>query len=168
MNHNDLEIERKFLIRRPDAALLEQYGECSLIEQTYLRPEPDGSYARIRRRTQNGVSVYTHTKKTHITDRTRLEIEREISREEYEALMRSADPERMTIRKTRCCIPYEGQLFEVDVFPFWQNQAYMEIELREEEQQILFPPFIEILREVTSEKQYTNSALAKFIPDEEI
>lgn len=168
MKRNDLEIERKFLIRMPDRALLDRIGECSEIEQTYLSPDAEGVRARIRRRSRNGESVYTLTTKSHLTDMTRIEIEREIGRAEYEKLLQQADPERRTIRKTRCCIPYEGQLFEIDLFPFWKKQAYLEIELEREDQPVRFPPYIELLREVTSEERYTNSSLAKEIPEEEL
>ena len=44
----------------------------------------------------------------------------------------------------------------------------MEIELENEEQKILFPPEIKIIREVTEDGRYTNKALAKTIPYDEI
>ena len=43
----------------------------------------------------------------------------------------------------------------------------MELELSAEDQHIDFPPDIEVLREVTGDKRYTNSALAKKIPAED-
>ena len=45
-----LEIERKFLIALPDAALLNEKSSKRLdIEQVYLRPGADGASRRIRR-----------------------------------------------------------------------------------------------------------------------
>ena len=168
MKENNLEIERKFLIRRPALASLDRIAERTEIEQTYLLASEVGVSERVRRRGLNGRFVFTHTEKKRLTDMTRVELEREISPEEYERFLLRADPERITIRKTRFCLPYEGQLFEIDLFPFWQNQAFMEIELEREEQDVVFPPWIEIVREITSDGRYTNSALAKHSPDEEI
>ena len=75
--------------------------------------------------------------------------------------MMEADTSRRQIRKTRYCLSYEGQSFEIDVFPFWNDRAIAEIELRTEEQEITFPGFIKVIREVTGEEEYRNSALAR-------
>ena len=77
---------------------------------------------------------------------------------------RTADPARRVIEKTRYLYPYEGQCFEIDVFPFWKDRALMELELECESQQINLPPAIEVIRDVTSDRRYTNSAIAREIP----
>ena len=87
---------------------------------------------------------------------------------DYTSFLKKADPRRNTIRKTRYCLPYEGQLFEIDVFPFWQDRAYLEIELKNEDQSICFPPEIELIREVTEDPRYTNAALSLQIPMDDI
>ena len=167
MNIDNLEIERKFLIAMPDLEWLCSAAEATEITQTYLRATPLFSTNRIRKRGRDGVYTYTHTRKRRITDVTRVEIENEISEREYLALLEEADPERQTIQKTRYCLDYAGQRFEIDVFPFWSNQAYMELEMRSEDQAIDFPPQIRILREVSSDGRYNNSELARHIPAED-
>ena len=72
------------------------------------------------------------------------------------------------IRKTRWCFRYEGQLFELDVFPFWDDRAYLEIELRDESQKVSLPPDLTIIREVTEDPRYTNAALSVKIPYDDI
>ena len=161
------EIERKFLIRYPDEQLLAKKGESSRITQTYLLGEPNTS-ERVRLRERDGVRVYTHTVKRRITDVRRIEIEREISREEYLRLLERADPERRVIEKTRWCLPYAGQMLEIDLFPFWTDRAYLEIELKEEDQTLVIPPELELIREVTDDIRYTNASLAREIPWDEI
>ena len=59
------------------------------------------------------------------------------------------------------------QRFEIDLFPFWKKQAYLELELRDESQTIDFPPALERIREVTGDGRYTNRALAREIPEED-
>lgn len=164
MDH--LEIERKYLIRMPKAAFLNSLPSSS-IEQVYIL-SPEGKKERIRRRDYGERTVFTHTAKTHVSDLTRVELEREIGAEEYKAFLRKADPQRRAIRKTRYLYEYARQCFEIDVFPFWEDRALMELELKEEEQEILLPDEIEIVREVTADKRYTNSALAREIPCEEL
>ena len=158
MNQNGYEIERKYLIRRPAAAWLEANCQGSDIIQTYLKAEAPGHSDRVRRRAgKNGV-VYTHTVKRRLSDLRREEQEREISEAEYRALLQRV------IEKRRYVLAYEGKEFEIDVYPFWQNKAVMEIELTDETETVKLPPEIEIIKEVTRDRRYTNAALAKAIP----
>ena len=61
-------------------------------------------------------------------------------------------------------LAYEGKEFEIDVYPFWQDKAVMEIELTDETETVKLPPEIEIIKEVTRDRRYTNAALAREIP----
>ena len=91
---------------------------------------------------------------------TRVEVEREISEDEYEAYLLQRDPSRHTIEKTRYAFPYKGHTVEIDIYPFWTDRAILETELRSEDEEALLPPFIRLLREVTEDPAYTNAALA--------
>ena len=162
MNKTGFEIERKFLIAMPDAALLEE-AECSAIVQTYLRGEK-GTTERVRRRDRNGQIEYTHTIKRKISALRRIEDETEISREEYVSLLERADPERRPVRKKRYCFWEFGFLWEIDVYPFWSDRAILEVELEDEAVEITLPRRIRILREVSADKRYTNAALSRKIP----
>ena len=167
MKDSIYEIERKYLIRFPDREVLNSCSGKTEITQTYLISR-DGHSSRVRKRGLDGVYTYTHTQKTRINDVKRIELEREISREEYESLLQDADPSRDVIRKTRYCLDYREQLFEIDVYPFWTDRAIMEIELDDEDQQIFFPPGVQIIDEVTADKRYTNSSLARHVPYDSI
>ena len=162
------EIERKYLIRMPDPDFLRQNASPTEIVQTYLLPPAPHINARVRKRGRDGDWTYTHTEKTRLSDLRRIENERQISREEYETLLQSADPGRNVIQKTRWVLPWKGQNFEIDIFPFWTDRALMELELEDEAQTIELPPRIRVLREVTADYRYLNSSLSKTIPYEEI
>ncbi len=168
MNTDGFEIERKYLIRMPDEDWLRANATPSRITQTYLLPPAPHINARVRKRGHEGAWVYTHTQKTRISDLRRIEDEREVSEEEYRKLLQQADPERNVIHKTRWVLPWNGQSFEIDVFPFWSDRALMEIELTHEEQSVQLPPAIEVIREVTADRRYTNASLSREIPREEI
>ena len=167
MNEIHYEIERKYLIRMPDRAWLEREAEGTEIIQTYLLAAP-GTTERVRKRGRDGFYVCTHTTKTKLSDLRRVEEEEEITEEEYARLLLRADPSRRVIRKTRWCFRYEGQVFELDVFPFWDDRAYLEIELRDESQEVSLPPSLTIIREVTADPRYTNAALSVEIPYDDI
>ena len=72
-----------------------------------------------------------------------------------------------TVEKTRYVYPYKGKKMEIDVFPFWNKQAYLEVELENENDAFELPPFVEVIREITGDKAYRNYALSKKIPEEE-
>ncbi len=161
------EIERKYLIRMPDLAWLRAAAESSEITQTYLLAAP-GTTERVRKRGKEGAWSYTHTVKRKLSDMRRIEDEEELSAEEYSRLLERADPGRMVISKTRWVLPWRGQLFELDIFPFWEDRAYLEIELEDEGQEVELPPQLRLIREVTDDERYTNASLSLEIPYEEI
>ena len=161
-----LEIERKFLIEYPDLKDLEglSNGNFSDISQTYLIGEK-GTSERVRARTRGGVTVYTHNTKIKLSSMKRIEIEDEVSKAEYEELLKRADPKCRTIEKVRYCVEYGGFEFEIDVFPFWQDKAFMEVEMPSEDTQVTLPDFVKIIREVTDDNRNTNHALAIELPE---
>lgn len=164
MNFNGIEIERKFLIAMPEPAFLAAC-ECSEITQTYLLGE-ENTTERVRKRVYGDRCEYTHTVKRKLNNMRRMEDERVIDEQTYTALLARADPARRPISKTRCCFEYGGKLWELDVFPFWKNSAYLEIELAGEDEAVALPPGLRLVREVTDDPRYTNAALSLEIPDE--
>lgn len=155
------EIERKYLIEYPDIAWLESYPTCRRVEiiQTYLN-SGENEEARVRQRGADGNYVYFQTVKRKVSAVKRVEIERRLSQEEYLRLLMDADTTRRQIRKTRYCLTYENQYFEIDVYPFWNDKAIVEIELRDEGVPIVFPKELRVIREVTDDAAYKNSSLA--------
>ena len=69
-----------------------------------------------------------------------------------------------TIHKTRYCLSENSQYFEIDIYPEWDNQAIMEIELCTEDQEIKTPEFIKIIKDVTDDESYKNYQMAKEMP----
>lgn len=156
------EIERKFLIEYPDIGWLESNPSCRRTEivQTYLNAAP-GEEIRVRLREGDGNRIYFKTVKRKISGIRRVENERRISREEYEKLLSDADRTRRPIQKTRYTLDYNGQCFEIDVYPFWTDRAIAEIELADENEKIIFPAQIKVIKEVTDDESYKNAALAR-------
>ncbi len=156
------EIERKYLIAYPDVEALKKLPNCQQVEiiQTYLLSQ-DGEERRVRQRGMDGNYVYYEATKRRVSRLKRIELERRLSQDEYLRLLMDADPNCRPIRKTRYCLTYDNQYFEIDVYPFWKDQAIMEIELSDENQPVQFPDFIKVIREVTEEEAFENHSLAK-------
>ena len=164
------EIERKYLIHYPDEALLAALPGCERweITQVYLADGEGGLTRRVRRVVCDGKTRCFRTFKRRVTDMTALEDEGEITPEAYEALLRERDPGRRPILKTRFRIPHRGHIVEIDVYPFWDDRAVMEIELESEDEAADIPDYIRVIRDVTGEKAYKNRQLAKKVPMETI
>ena len=104
---------------------------------------------------------YSKTRKITVNPLKRIEIENRLTQEEYINELLNADLTRGQIIKDRYCLSYKNQYFEIDVYPFWNDKAIMEIELCEENQEISIPDFIKVIKDVTDDDEYKNSSLAK-------
>lgn len=158
------EIERKFLIEYPDIEALTALPNCEKVEiiQTYLKPETEeDEEIRIRQRGSKGSYIYFETRKKVITGLKRVEIERRLTKDAYLERLMDADPTRRPIRKDRYCLADGSQYFEIDVYPFWNDKAIVEIELSDPNEEIRFPKVLKLIREVTDDIAYKNSSLAK-------
>ncbi len=161
------EIERKFLIYYPNVKELESMPNCTKVDisQTYLKSNGDIE-RRVRARGINGDYLYYLTEKRNISDIKRIEVERKLTQNEYLALLMESDNKLHTIHKTRYCLSENNQYFEIDIYPEWNNQAIMEIELSSENEIINIPKFIKIIKEVTNDSDYKNYHMSKEMPKE--
>ena len=157
------EIEKKFLIKKPSIQWLESLKECKKIEilQTYLVSDEPSIERRVRQRGEGRHFTFTLTTKEKINGLKRIEQEENITEKDYISLLMDADIKLHPIRKTRYCLMYNYQYLEIDIYPDWNNQAILEVELNNENQSIQLPPEIEIIKEVTYDDNYKNSSLAK-------
>ena len=162
-----LEIERKFLIKMPSVSLLSAVStRCINIAQTYLkRSDPDYS-RRIRKSEENGSAIYNYNEKRKLSSIIREEKEHIISEAEYSLLSEEADPALNTILKTRWCVPYHNHILEIDVFPFWDDRAILEIELSSPDDSFDLPDWIGQVYEVSANDRYLNTSLARNVINE--
>ena len=162
-----VEIERKFLIRKPDFKLIAAQPDCAVwrITQTYLKNLPGSSTERrVRRIEEDGEITHVYTTKDKLGGISREEIERTVPEEEYRRLLAEAETR---IEKTRYRFPYRGHLMEIDVYPFLyggpglENRAVLEVELGAEDEEFEVPEFLEIERELTGTREFSNKSMAK-------
>ena len=162
-----IEIERKYVILKPDfTALEERYDiNASEIWQTYLE-SPSGVTRRVRKRVYKDKTTYTLTEKRRIDKLSSFEDEREIAECEYESLLGEIRSGTRTLRKTRRVIRVGEVAFEIDEYPEWASTCIMETELKSRDEQVVMPEFIRIVAEVSGVKAYTNASMSARFPEE--
>ena len=162
-----IEIERKYVIAKPGEIELKSCDEycVSEIEQIYLSA-PEGQTLRIRKRKYESHTEYIRTHKKRIDAISSVETEDIITREEYDKLSREILHGTRPIYKKRHTFKYLGQLFEIDEYPEWKRSCVMETELESHEQDVAFPDFIRVIKEVSGDFRYSNASLSRVFPGE--
>lgn len=166
----ELEIEKKFLVNFPSswselAEMFDGLVDVKRISQTYLKPKDDEPAVRVRK-TVEGLTgdidvVFHFNQKTPVETGVHKEKEHKISEKQYQKYLKDADPNRVTVEKTRFVFDYNGQVFELDVFKgVLKGLALLEIELKDMSQKVELPPFLKIIEEVTEDKRFNNFSLA--------
>ena len=166
-----LEIERKYLL--DSLPQIPRGAEVWQIEQGYFAPPGDGSrdendgrdntslpkIGRLRRTVLgDGSIICTHTIKTG-SGLVRHETERTISIEQFEDLWRHTEGRRL--RKRRHRVNVDHSIWEIDNFEDIEL-VLAEIELPAPNTAVVCPDWLKphIVREVTNDPRYTNSAIA--------
>ena len=145
-----LEIERRFLIKND--TWKEFINKKIYIEQGYLSKSLDSWIIRVRLIGKNSKIAL----KKHIKGFTNFEFEYSIPRSDAETIMSNLSN---TIKKDRFILEIEKKSWIVDCFK--ENNYPLkvaEIELSNEEEDLLLPPFIS--KEITGLVHYSNFGLA--------
>jgi len=177
-----LEIERKFLIEALSLEEIPSHVTTSHIVQDYLvgseifmnsgsvdaaglevGEKCEEEERRVRARTDKWGTSYFYTVKRKIRPGVRVEIERNIDKNEYERLLELKDQNFQTIKKRRACFFFQGQFIEVDMFDEPQSHAglwVMEIEQSSVQQETILPSYVRVISEVTNDERYSNRFIA--------
>jgi CYTH domain-containing protein len=151
-----LEIERKFLIKRPNFKNFPVKTVAVPITQYYLK-----SGSRIRARGRSGRCTYYYTIKKEVRPYVRVELERQITEKEFLSLLNRVDRRFHPVVKIRRCFEWCGQYFELDAISSPKKLYLLERELGSEDERVVLPPFVTVIREVTTEKEYSNQQIAR-------
>jgi CYTH domain-containing protein len=104
--------------------------------------------------------LYTYAEKKKLGSGIWQKVERVLAREEYQRLIGEANPNLRRILKTRYTFSYEHQYFQLDAFTTPIQLTILEVELTESTQEVLMPPFIKVIKEVTDDEEYSNARIA--------
>jgi CYTH domain-containing protein/thymidylate kinase len=164
-----IERERRFLIEPISEEMIPEKVSSSDIIQDYLFSD-ESKACRIRKRQIGSGASYFYTEKGPLPPGTathpgeRLETERMISRQDYAEHLDFKDPSFEMVMKRRLCFFYENQFIEIDLVRAPEKHrrlALMEIEQTDLQKELILPPFIKVLREVTEEREWSNRELAR-------
>lgn len=160
---------RKFLVDCNDAEIGWPSGLCLNkfnVSHVMLHPSADATtFYRLRKRSSSdGITTYTLASTTINYDGSRIETRRNVDNREYEALMKQADPEYLTVEKTRYCFIWNDRYYQQDLYwgdlePFKILEAY----IPETQSVSELPPFLVgcIEEEVTNNPSYKITNLAR-------
>ena len=164
---NAVEIERKYIIEKPDIGVIEKMNGYTVsdIVQIYL-PAAAGQTHRVRSRSYGDKTVYIETRKIRIDKMSVTEIERELDKEEFLRLSENILEGTRPIIKRRHTFDMGGVIAEIDVYPEWERTCIMETELPSRDTEVKMPSFIRIIAEVTGDKRYSNAAMSRSFPEE--
>ena len=156
-----MKMERKFLIRKPDIEKINGFHNVKKveIEQTYTKIS-DNEEIRIRRRGVDGDYIYYMAKMEKLAPNKRVEIEKRLSKHEYDNMLLGSD-ESAKISKDRYYVMYDDRNYEIDIYPFMKDEAIMEIKVNSENEEVKIPEGIEVIKEITGDKEYMSASLAK-------
>lgn len=152
-----IEEERKYMVE-----ISGELPECteSIITQTYLVGDP-GVEIRLRRREWAGKFVNILTTKTKVSQTEELVTERQIANNLYESMLQQADPYRHTIHKLRKSFIWKGQYFELDSYQgALDGLIILETKGIRCHEDVKFPPFLRVIKDITGNKDYYNYTLA--------
>ena len=143
------EIERKYLLRElPSVTFAEQKYMC----QYYISIAPE---IRLRSVDSTGFKICTKSKGLIV----REEIEEKILKGTYGFLKRIRKG--IEIQKVRHLYDYAGFTWEIDEYECEYKGLFIaEIELKSIDQEFLFPPEFQILKDVSEVPEYKNHYLA--------
>jgi CYTH domain-containing protein len=152
----------KYLIKMPDLdALKKIYNPVSFeMMQTYLRATNPQVERIIRQQSTGSEYLYFYTEKRNKSDTERWETEKPISEKHYIKYLMECDTQLRPVIKTRYCISYKGQNFDIDIYPFSRSKALLEIKVPTPDTPIELPPELQLIMDVTNNKNYKNRQLA--------
>ena len=150
--------ERKYIVRVTGDV---PSTTTSHITQTYLVSDPDTEVRLRKREWANGNVVNVHTSKKSLGANQQVETERQVSNALYESMLLQADPYRQTIRKHRKSFIWMGQYFELDTYERQlEGLVILETKGITDKENVKFPPFLEVVKDITGDKKYYNYNLA--------
>lgn len=157
--------KRKFLIAKPlDFTKFPPFQDFD-VQHDYLISSDGDPQVRIRKRGQNGYYTYNRTVRLPKVNDQKVERRMIISPRDYEIFLAQRDPRRNPVVKTRTCFLWQNQYFQLDVYRQPSNERCKDLIILEtfttkEGDDLVLPDFVEVVKEVTDDKEYSMYNLA--------
>ena len=124
---------------------LKAISEVSYIVQTYLKSF-DKLEKRIRKFVTKGQAFYYYTEKKELSSGEIIKTSKQLTKFEYNALLKNADPNLEQIEKTRYSFRENKSLYHLDIFNDGNN--ILEVETNDNLDNVVLPSFLKSSREI--------------------
>eukprot|EP01091_Cochliopodium_minus_P009398 TRINITY_DN2309_c0_g1_i1.p1 TRINITY_DN2309_c0_g1~~TRINITY_DN2309_c0_g1_i1.p1 ORF type:complete len:475 (+),score=126.73 TRINITY_DN2309_c0_g1_i1:166-1425(+) len=155
-------IEKKFLVKSVKDIPVKY--EKSYTEQTFLMRDSEKrqeGYIFVKKRENKGSTIFTYSAKHVFIDSSSAIIERQISAQEYGTLLAQSNPNREVVTKKLNSFVWNGHYFELNYYMHpHEGLIILKTDAEDSQQQIPYPPFIEVISEVTDDENYSTFTLA--------
>lgn len=161
-NEKNLEIEKKYLVKKEDLPKDFKKYKSTLIEQGFISFKPCIRIRKIGAKYVLTVKSKPPKNMLKYNDLVRTEFEIEIEKKVYNELFKKC--EGIVLKKRRYFIPYRNHIIELDVFDKeYKGLIYAEVEFRtvKEANRFIKPKWF--YKDVTSIEKYKNTSLSKKI-----
>ncbi len=150
-------IEKKYLIHIPDISYLDKLGGCSKVKMTltYLNGSSEKCDIKLLLRDEDGQKFYQKIIKGNNQKSTIS-----LSAEEYIDELDNKMVDRNPIIKYRYSFIYHSVYYKIDIFED-KDFSILEVDLLSSHETVHFPPFIEVLKDVSEDPNYKNYNLSK-------
>ena len=146
--------QEKYLVDTFDKELIMQLHPVIIDIEQYVQDKDNGDII-YRKSTKDNETKYTKITKTNTqTPEERIVTRKNISEDEYYSNMPSNIK---PIRKRRYCFAYQNQYFRLDEFE--SGLTILEIEDTNKTRRRVFPNFVSVLEDVTTNPDYKNVAI---------
>ena len=146
--------QEKYLVDTFDKELIMQLHPVIIDIEQYVQDKDNGDII-YRKSTKDNETKYTKITKTDTqTPEERIVTRKNISEDEYYSNMPSNIK---PIRKRRYCFAYQNQYFRLDEFE--SGLTILEIEDTNKTRRRVFPNFVSVLEDVTTNPDYKNVAI---------
>ena len=146
-NELSFEVPKNKVMKLLSEGVLVTVGSCKIEQKWCIRGASEGVpySSRIRKTTDlTGKIPYSHeyTMKYYVTHTSRIEINSDISAEEYDTISKlhphgkEISKTRLTVRPNVLVVEYSGPTYQIDIFP--NNKAIIEVEFKSDEQRKAF------------------------------
>jgi len=167
---------KKFLVKGFDELLkLESLKkEIFVVEETYIGKQNILVENKIRRRGQHDAFTYVHHARFYDAKdkKVRIDKKRQLTAREFVTMMDLKNKDKKTTIKKRVCFMWDRQYFIIDRFENVDKSPYLlRIVVSSGTDKFQMPPFIEVLREVTDEIEYSSMNMASIdwkVPDRDL
>lgn len=129
------------------------------IEQYYLT-STNGIERRIRRRIRNGNELFSYSEAKYLSTNERIKSDKVLSSRQYYDYKAETDPNLKPINKERHSFINDNMFYKLDIFDFDQSKGLLSAQVGEGEN-IVLPPYIKVIKDVTNEVAYKNYYLAQ-------